>query len=154
MVEPGRTLPRYCHVALPATERLISSAPRGVKMSDIALTLESVTSEEHAVDVSADGRREPRKCLVVRLSHEPGKPVWLRPVGATPGGSEVRMYRNANRVTCVFWDIDPAKVTGFEIVSLNAVLKIAEERGFHAKLDDVPAPSEASARPEPPVETH
>jgi hypothetical protein len=136
---------------LPAKESLLSDSRRAVKVGDIALSLESVTVEEHAVEVSPDGKRESRKCLVVRLAHAAGSPLWVRPVGATPLGSEVRVYRAANRVTCVFWGIDPAKVTGFEVVSLNDSLKRAQELGHHAKLDNVPGPTDTAPRPEPPV---
>jgi Caspase domain len=137
---------------LPAGKSVLDLKGEAVKVSDTTLTLESVSVEEHAVDVAPDGRREPRKCLVVRLSHPAGSPAWVRPAGATPAGSEVRVYRAANKVTCLFWGLDPAKVTGFEVVSLNDALKQAEKLGRHAKLDNAPGPTDASPRPEPPVE--
>ncbi|HSQ54766.1 MAG TPA: hypothetical protein VLM40_03395, partial [Gemmata sp.] len=138
--------------ALPEGETLLSRSPRDAKVGDIAMTIESVTSEEHAVDPGIAGRREGKKCLVVRLSHAPGTTVWVRPVGGQPSGSEVRVYRKANRVTCVFWGLEPSKVTGFEVVSLNEVLKQAEARGCHAKLENIPGPTDTSSRAEPPVD--
>ena len=77
----------------PAGQTLLSDSRREVKVGDTALTLESVTTEDHVAEVGAAGRRESRKCLVVRLSHAAGSPVWVRPAGATPLGSEVRVYR-------------------------------------------------------------
>jgi hypothetical protein len=149
---PDKPFPAIGAWTLPAKESLLSDARREVKAGDIALSLESVTVEEHAVDVAPDGKRQSRKCLVVRLAHATGNPAWVRPMGATPLGSEVRVYRAANRVTCVFCGIDPAKVTGFEVVSLNDSLKRAQELGHHAKLDNVPGPTDTAPRPEPPVE--
>ncbi len=142
---------------VPAGKPLLDVKNEPVKIGDTALSLESVSVEELTVDVSADGRREPRKCLVVRLSHSPGAPAWVRPVwarpkDAPPAGSEVRVYWAANKVTCVFWGIDAAKVTAFEVVSLNDALSRAEKLGHRATLDNIPGPTDTSPRPEPPIE--
>jgi hypothetical protein len=158
--QPERPFPAVGEWRLAPGEALISEKPRPIKIGDTALSLETVSEEEHSVEVTPDGKLEPRKCLVVRISHPAGNPVWVRPVGIPPKdpearlyqGSEVRVYRKANRVTCVFWGIDMAKVTGFEVVPLNESLKRAAELGFHSKLETVPGPTDNSPRPEPPVD--
>jgi hypothetical protein len=158
--QPKRPFPEAGEWRLGPGEGLLSEKARAVKASDIALALETVSEEELSVEVTPGGKLEPRKCLVVRISHPLNNPVWVRPVGNPPKdpearlyqGSEVRVYREANRVTCVFWGVDLAKVTGFEIVSLNDSLKRAAKLGYHSKLDKVPGPTDNSPRPEPPVD--
>ena len=113
---------------------------------DTSVTLTTVDLEEHVVD------GKPRKCLVVRLTNPPGNPVWVRPRGAVLAGSEVRVYRGASAVTCLFWGIDIDAVTGFDVVVLNDALKRAESQGCHALFDTIPGPTDTSLRPEPPVE--
>jgi hypothetical protein len=115
---------------------------------DTTLTLDQVETEEHLVE----GKSEPQKCLVVRLSHSMLSPAWVRPIGSVAEGSEIRVYRAANKVTCLFWGIDTDKVTGFEVVLLNNALKKAKELGHTAVLNTLPAPFVNSPRPEPPVE--
>jgi hypothetical protein len=115
---------------------------------DTQVTLDAIGIEEQIVG----GKQEPQKCLVVRLSHPPKNPVWVRPLGTTAAGSEIRVYRGANMVTCLFWGIDDAKVTGFDVVVLNNALRRAKELGNHAILDNLLTPTGTSPRPEPPVE--
>jgi hypothetical protein len=118
------------------------------KFGDTPLTLDTVDIEDHVIE----GKPELQKCLVVRIQHPQRNPAWVRPLGARAEGSEVRVYRDANRVTCLFWGIDATKVTGFDVVVLNDALKQAKELGHYSILDNLQAPSENSPRPEPPVE--
>ncbi|MDB5313800.1 MAG: hypothetical protein JWO38_8002 [Gemmataceae bacterium] len=118
-----------------------------------AVTLDAVTIETHRVEVRP-GEFEPRPCLVARLTHPAGRPVWVRPVGTAPLGSEVRFYRDANKVTCLYWWETPtltaddvaARVTGFGVVSLATA-----KAGPHLELKNVPAPSENSPVAVPPA---
>ena len=77
-------------------------------------------------------------------------------MGVTPSGREIRLYKAANKTTCLFWwpGLDAAsvkaKVTGFEFVPLADALRAAEKAGRHLTLP-APAPTEFSARPEPPT---
>jgi hypothetical protein len=132
----------------PAGMLISSLAGESATIGDTPLTLDSIAIEEQIVD----GKPEPQKCLVVRLSHPIGNPAWVRPQGTTATGSEVRVYRAANKVTCVFWGIDASKITGFDVVVLNDALQRAKELGHNAILDTVPGPTDTSPRPEPPVE--
>jgi hypothetical protein len=111
-------------------------------------TIESIGVEEHRLD----GMAAPERCLAVRIRYPHGNPVWVRPLGATPKGSEVRVYRNADSATCLFWGLDIDKVSGFDVIVLNDALARARSRGFHALLDAIPPPSDNSPRPEPPVD--
>jgi hypothetical protein len=130
------------------SERLLTLRGETIKTGDVEWKLEAASIEEHAID----GENEPRKCLVLRIAHPPGQPLWLRPMDVTPERSEVRFYREANRTTCIFWGIDAAQFTGFEVVVLNDALRRSRELGHHAVLDSIPAPTQTSPRPEPPVE--
>ena len=38
-----------------------------------------------------------------RVPHAPNDPLWVRPRGFVPSGSEIRFYEGANRTTCLFW---------------------------------------------------
>jgi hypothetical protein len=129
-----------------------------LRTTDSAASLDSVSFEQHVVELAPD-RFEKRTCLVARLSHPPGDPAWVRPVGFIPAGSEVRFFAGADRVTCLFWwdeqKVDATRVnllvTGFEVISLRAALAEAEADGRHLKLVGMPAPSEKSPPPTPPV---
>ena len=120
-----------------------------------AVALDAATLEEHEVEVSP-GERQRRTCLVVRLTHANAAPVFVRPLGVAPTAREVRVYKAANKTTCHFWwpGLDAAavkaKVTGFEFVPLTDALRAAEKAGRHLTLP-APAPTETSARPEPPT---
>jgi hypothetical protein len=128
------------------------------RAGDDAVTIQSVSIEAHAVEVRP-GERATRPCVVVRLAYPDGRPVWAQPIGLTPAGSEVRVYENANRTTCLFWGPDGAAVpgwasllSGFELVSLRAAEDLAARNRWYLKLSPVPEPSPSSRRPQPPVE--
>lgn len=127
-------------------------------ISDSAVSLDSVAFEEHSVEVAPD-RFEKRLCLVARVSHSPENAAWVRPMGFTPLGSEVRLYSGANRTTCLFWwdatQLSPTQVnrltTGFEVVSKRDAFAEAEADGRSLKLTGMPPPSDKSPPPTPPV---
>jgi hypothetical protein len=125
-----------------------------VKLGDSTVTIDGVTVEEHTVEVSPWTLAK-KRCLVVRLTCPPDSPFWVRPTGLTPDGSEVRLYGKANKVTCLFWwadrDPDVNALTGFEFVSLLAAVRDAKKAGHHLRLDDIPGPTDAPPRIEPPV---
>ncbi len=135
---------------------LIDLRDRTVTVNGAAITLDSITLEEHDVEV-ASGERQKRTCLVVRLTHPNSNPIFARPQSATPPtGREVRLYRGANKLTCLYWwdGLNGAnvktKLTGLEFVVLNEALRAAEKDGRHLTLT-APAPTDTSARPEPPT---
>jgi hypothetical protein len=128
---------------------------RTVTVSGTDVMLNVVTVEEHEVEV-APGEREKRACLVVRLTHPKDDLVFVRPLGITPTGREIRFYKGANKATCLFWwpklDVAgvKAKVTGFDFVPLADAQRNAEKAGRHLTLTAT-TPTDTSARPEPPT---
>ncbi len=119
----------------------------------VAIKIESVTLEEHEVDI-APGDRRKQLCLVVRLSHPKDNPVFARPTGVAPTAREWRVYKSANRTTSLFWWSGlneasvKAKVTGFEFVVLNDALNVAKKASQHLTLP-APTPTSNSERPKP-----
>jgi hypothetical protein len=120
-----------------------------------AIVVDSITLEEHEVEVSPEERQK-RLCLVVRIAHANAAPVFARPLGVAPTGREMRVYKAANKTTSIFWwpgldaDSVKAKVLGFEFVRLNDALRAAEKAGRHLTLP-APAPTDTSAKPKPPT---
>jgi hypothetical protein len=108
------------------------------------VVVESVRVEDHRVE-TGPGVREIRSCLVVRLSHAPGKPISVRPLGLVAAGSEHRYYSAAARTTALFWPVtrDEARatLTGLALYSLEAFKARAERRGFSAEMRDLAAPT-------------
>ena len=70
--------------------------------------IESVGVEKHSIE-TRPGVKEEMSCLVVRLRHPPGKPVWVVPEGLERQGDapahEHRFYEQANKYTGVFWPV-------------------------------------------------
>lgn len=90
-----------------------------------------------------------RRCLVARLAHPPNQPVVPRVTGGTPAGAEVRVYRDANRVTALFWwdDTDAAvkALTGLEFVAIER----AKQRATAVALPTLPPPTADTPAPTP-----
>lgn len=145
---PGGPFPASGMWTIPKGKPISSLKGESKTFGDSPLTITSIGPEFHAVD----GKPEPQSCLVVRLTYPHEKPAWVRPIGTLPAGSEIRFYREADSVRCLFWGLDPTKITGFDVVLLKDALKQAKELGYNAVLNELPAPSDTSPRPEPPVE--
>ena len=64
----------------------------------VTVVVESVEVERRRVEVQP-GRFEPRDCLVVRLSHPPGRPFKVEPVGLNPAGQEQHFFASAGKTT-------------------------------------------------------
>ncbi len=122
---------------------LVGHSPATVNCNAI----ESVTVEEHEVEVKPDTRAK-RSCLVVRLGFDPKETLVARPTGGAPTGSESRVYQAAGKATCLFWwaDAEAVKaVTGFELVSVSAAKKFA----LSAELPTLPPPAAGGPVPTP-----
>jgi hypothetical protein len=108
------------------------------------VVVESVRVEDHPVETRT-GIREIKPCLVVRLSHAPGKPISVRPLGLVPAGSEHRFYSAAARTTALFWPVTHdeagAMLTGLGLYSVEAFKANAERRGFSIEMKDLAAPT-------------
>src|SRR5262249_10431915 len=67
-----------------------------------AATVDAVTIENHTVEVQPGVPAE-KSCLVVRLRHTPGRPVYARLPGWS--GHEDRFYTEASKYTGLFWPV-------------------------------------------------
>jgi hypothetical protein len=117
------------------------------------VTVRSVRVEQHTV--SRAGVRETVSCLVVRLTHPPGRPVWVRLSGLTPRGQEQRFYTAIGHSTALFWPITEEEanqgLAGLSFYSVNAFKARARARGFYVELDGLAPPAPGDLRPGPPV---
>ena len=99
--------------------------------------------------------RETVSCLVVRLTHPPGRPVWVRLRGLTPRGQEQRFYTAIGHSTALFWPITGEEASqglaGLSFYSVTAFKARAHARGFYVELDGLAPPAPGDLRPEPPV---
>src|SRR5262249_37200084 len=76
-----------------------------VQVDGDKVVIESVQVEEHLVASRRDRKLEKTSCLVVRLSHAPDRPVWVRLQGLDAAGQEHRFYTEANKYTALFWPV-------------------------------------------------
>ncbi len=126
--------------ALPTDDRLPS--PASVPTTAGEVTVNGLSVESHGG----------RSCLVVRLTNPAGSPIVPRVKGATPDGTEVRCYRDANRVTALFWWADAAamkKATALEFVAIAEAKKAAVAAGTLAELPALPPPAAGTPAPTP-----
>lgn len=135
--------------AAPSDKPLSAAAPFAVSTTAGEVTVNGLSVETH------DGRT----CLAVRLTHPVGKTVIPRVKASTPDGkdtapegSEVRVYRDASRVTALFWWADPADmkaVRGLEFVAVEEAKKQAAEGRTFAALPPLPPPAVGTPAPTP-----
>jgi hypothetical protein len=101
------------------------------------IEIESITIENRRVPGGPDG---PVSCLVVRVSHAPDKPVWVRPAGISPENAQHRFYSHAGRYTGVFWPLNEDQVRegldAIEVVSVEAFRKLARARGDFIEIGE------------------
>jgi hypothetical protein len=95
------------------------------------VVIENVAVEKH----HGLGRAQPGDCLVVRLRHDLGKPVFIQLTGLEPIGEEHRFYAQAGKVTAIFRLVPglAAQNSPFtlNLISLDAFKKKAERNGYH-----------------------
>ncbi|MCE9562688.1 MAG: VWA domain-containing protein [Planctomycetes bacterium] len=109
--------------------------------------------EEHVVDV-APGVRKRVSCLAVRVAHDPQNPIRVRVKGLIHSGTASWYYPEVGRSTALFWPVDAeaiAKLTAIELVSIRALRREAEARGFTATFGELAAPDPGDTRPPPPL---
>lgn len=161
---PDRPFPQTGAVwSPPAGAKLVGTRAASIPLEGgVSATLDAVTIESHSVEVRP-GVSEKRPCLVARLTYPTDRVAWLRPASPRnplgqaergPAGSEVRFYREAHKVTCLYWwdnapltaDDVAGRVVGLEVVTLATV-----RAGPHLELQNPPAPSETSPIADPPA---
>jgi hypothetical protein len=122
-----------------------------VTVEGAQVRFDGMSVEEHFVETSP-GQRTLQKCLVVRMSHELGPAVWVRPAGLRFEGQEHRFYHEAKQYTGLFWPVDEASIgqalQSVGVISLNAFKRDAELRGFYVE-DRLPPPTANDVRPRP-----
>jgi hypothetical protein len=133
---------------------LTDLAGRMVRIAGDEVRLESVSVEQHVVETRA-GVREPQSCLVIRLSHEQGKPVWARAAGIRAVGQE-HCYYSIGSYTGLFWPVTADEaglaMSSISLISLEEFKREAQQRGCWLKLDDLPAPVADDLAPRAPLE--
>jgi hypothetical protein len=122
--------------------------------------VESVQLERHLVELKpgvgdAASQREDQMCLVVRVSHPLGHPVWAELRGLETKGAEHRYYTNAGKYTAIFWPVTPDQadkaLKGLAVYSLPAFKSDAEKRGFAVDVPNLYEPQASDTRPLPPL---
>ena len=100
------------------------------------MTVEDIAGEEHEVQV-APGRWEKRPCLVVRLQHPKGRPVWVQMDGHH-GGQEHHFYAQSGRSTALFWNVPEVKSRPFRLCLTS--LESFKKSTVPAVFSDLPGP--------------
>jgi hypothetical protein len=128
---------------LPVDKPLEGLAPAVVTTTVGDVSVNGLSLETH------DGRR----CLVVRLSHPPGKTIIPRMTGTRPTSTQVRGYRDASRVTALFsWENTEQAVKllrTIEFVSVMDAKKQAVAAGTHVDLPPLSLPAPGTPAPTP-----
>jgi hypothetical protein len=112
---------------------------RGRKVAEggVDVVIESITIEDRRVPLGPDG---PASCLVVRVSHAPDRPIWVRLKGISPDNAQHRFYSHAGRYTGVFWPLNEDQVRAgldaIEVVSVEAFRKLARARGDFIEIGE------------------
>lgn len=150
----------YRSLTRPDHFRVLADLPRSIRLVGSPISIDSAAVERRWVQV-AEGRREQRWCVVVRVSHATGEPVQVSLDGmATPAGVEHRWHTSANRYAGVFWytgldtreqllDRVDSALSRVRIYSLGQLRREAEDRRFVADFDDLDAPAASPGRPRP-----
>jgi hypothetical protein len=125
-----------------------------------AVSIDSVTIEDRPVLV-APGVRENRACLVIRATHPPGRPIWVRldGTGLPPLAGQEHRHYDQGRYAGLFWfgNVDREQLEmladeelgGIEIVSVPALKREAEGRQYSADFNDLGTPATMLGRPTP-----
>jgi hypothetical protein len=135
-------------------QKLSDLSERTLVLEDDTVRLGTVAIEDHPVEVRP-GVREERSCLVVRVHHSLGQPIWVAQRGLTPEGAEHRYFPEANASTSLFWPVTEATAKAglqrLAFVSVKAFKQEATRRGFVAEFRDLGLPDPAGRLPSPPL---
>jgi hypothetical protein len=144
----------------PRTQGIKALNNRATRVNEDDVVLESVSIEEHLVEIKPGtagemGTRQLLPCLVVRVSHPRGSPVWVQPAGLDVAGEEHRYYNSAGKYTAIFWlvtkDQAEKNLTGVELYSLRAFKSEAEKRKCAMELKNLYEPLATDVRPTEPL---
>jgi len=136
-------------------DSIAALAGRVVSVDRAEVQIEGVDVEEHLVE-TRPGIKEKQSCLVVRLRHAEGKPVWAEAGGLAFEGREHRFFAQANASTSLFWPATKHRaedaLRSLRLYSVPAFKREAEQRGYHIELGDLKAPEASDVRPRPLLE--
>jgi hypothetical protein len=135
-------------------------AGRVLRVDDQEVVLESVTVEDHLVEMEPGVRGQPGQlkrapCLVVRIAHGRNNPVWVQLRGLEAAGQEHRYYTTAGKYTAIFWpvvrDQAEANLAGLDVFSLTAFKREAEAQRCVVELKNLYEPQTSDLRPPQPL---
>jgi hypothetical protein len=114
------------------------------QVGETRVVIDSVREEKHLVQV-APGKKEERSCLVVRLSHDEGKPVWVQLEDPPRQGEAHYFYAQANKYTAVFWDVKNVEKERIvlNLISLEDFKKPGRALEFRQSLPE-PGPADTA----------
>jgi len=124
-------------VRLEDIKRATPSSPQRVKLGEESVTIENVRFAE----------RYGKRCLVVRIRHAQGRPVFARLSGPyVEGDQEDQFYQQANTYTGIFWPVQESQTENLslELFSLQKVLN--DKATKHVTLDKLPEPDSGEDR--------
>jgi hypothetical protein len=126
---------------------------RPIQVEGDKVMVESVSIENHLVEVERGQKRVSKPCLVVRLAYPKDKPIWTKISGSwNVEGSEHRFYQDANKYTGIFWPAPPnaaESLAKLSFISVPVFKREAERRGFMLDLKDAGVPEARNDRPSP-----
>jgi hypothetical protein len=126
---------------------------RPIQVEGDKVVVESISVENHLVEVERGQKPVSKPCLVVRLAYPKDKPVWVKVSGAgNVEGSEHRFYQDANKYTGIFWPAPPnaaENLAKLSFISVPVFKREAERRGFVLDLKDAGVPEVRNDRPSP-----
>lgn len=136
----------------PDFKNISDLAGQVITVHEQPIRVEGVSVEEHFVE-TAPGRLEQKSCLVVRVQHEAGRPVWVEVDGLALQGSEHRYFTAVGKYTGLFWSADGAQaekaLNKLRFYALDDFQRDAERRGYYLDADDLPPPQATDRPPRP-----
>jgi hypothetical protein len=114
-----------------------------VRVDDQSVVVESFFVPERIVSITPDSRAK-KSCLILRVTHDPKKPVFARLIGHS-GGEQHDFFREAGQYTAIFWGVDEVKAKKFrsEFTSLEKFKADAH----HVLFDDLAPPTAGDRGP-------
>lgn len=105
------------------------------------VVIDSVTIEERPIETKP-GVKEQVSCLVVRVNHPPGKPVWVQLDGLEIQGQEHHFFAQASKYTGIFWavkkDVAQDKLLALDLFSLERFKRTPTTSRMELKFDEPP----------------
>src|SRR5262249_12476667 len=120
--------------------------PARVRVGNSPVHMEDVAVEDHEVAIG-QGQKAIKPCLVVRLSHDPGKPIFaqLQTPEGQDLGEEHRYHSAVNKYTAFFWNLPNPQKARF---TLHLIALDDFKRSMEPVVFETPSPT-SKAGPAP-----